>query len=293
MTTLSLSAPAKVNLFLHVLGKRVDGYHDLITWMQKIDLCDQIELTLTDTSDIKFTCSDAEVPADKNNLAVRAAELFLKRSNKLAGAGLQMHLEKNIPVAAGLGGGSSDAGTVLQGLNQIAGGEVSENELMEMAVTLGADVPFFAVNYNAVLAEGIGEIMTPVSSLEDYSFILINPDFFLSTAWVFGKLSLTNEKITSKVPRFQKQKGVSLSLADLHNDLENVSCKAYPQIDEMKKSLLEAGATQVLMSGSGPTVFGVFPDPEKSIGSDLQRIVGELRQEYGKKVFLARACTGA
>ncbi len=286
-------APAKINLILKVLGRRPDGYHDLETWMQKIDLCDVIELELFSGGRIEFSSNEAALPKDETNLAVGAAKAFLEKSKRVKGEGLRIALQKNIPVAAGLGGGSSDAGSVLQGLNALADQEFPCGELVEMARSLGADVPFFAVDHNAVLATGIGDIMYPVDSLDNCWFILVNPDFFVSTAWVFQNLTLTSELKNSKLSRFQKCKKASLSLLDMHNDLEQVTCVKHPEIEQIKGALLAAGASQVLMSGSGPTVFGVFPDTEKVLHTDLQRIVGVLRQEYGEKVFLSRACTGA
>jgi 4-diphosphocytidyl-2-C-methyl-D-erythritol kinase len=290
---ISVQAPAKINLFLSVLGRRPDGYHDLETWMQKLDLSDTIELELHSGNGIEFSCDDASIPKDETNLAVKAALAFFQASKKSKGHGVRIILQKNIPVAAGLGGGSSDAGTVLRGLNDFFDREFSERQLIELARPLGADVPFFVVDHDAVFATGIGDIMYPVDSVGNCSFVLVNPDFFVSTAWVFQNLTLTSLSKNSKLSCFQKHKAVSLSLQDMHNDLEQVTCVKHPEIDQIKRSLLAAGASHVLMSGSGPTVFGVFPDPERSFGSDLMRIVGGLRQEYGGKVFLSRACTGA
>ncbi len=292
-TRISVQAPAKLNLLLKVLGRRTDGYHDLETWMQKIDLYDQIELELHPGNTVEFFSDDASIPADATNLAVRAAVAFLQASKKSKGYGVQIRLQKNIPVAAGLGGGSSDAGAVLRGLNTFFDREFSEKQLRELARPLGADVPFFAVDHDAVFATGIGDIMSPVESLGNCSFLVVNPDFFVSTAWVFQNLTLTSLSKTSKLSCFQKYKAVPLSLQEMHNDLEQVTIAKHPEIERMKRSLLAVGASQVLMSGSGPTVFGVFPDTEKPFGSDLQRIVGAFRQEYGDKVFLSRACTGA
>ncbi len=290
---LSVLAPAKINLLLQVLGRRADGYHDLETWMQKIDLYDQIELELHPGNTVEFFSDNASIPTDETNLAVRAALTFLQASKKSTGYGVQITLQKNIPVAAGLGGGSSDAGAVLRGLNIFFNREFSEKQMIALARPLGADVPFFAVDQDAVIATGIGDIMNPVESLDNCSFVLVNPDFFVSTAWVFQKLTLTSLSKTSKLSCFQKHKAVPLSLQEMHNDLEQVTSAKYPEIERMKRSLLTAGASQVLMSGSGPTVFGVFPDNGKVSGSELQRIVGAIRQEYGEKVFLSRACTGA
>ena len=290
---ISIQAPAKINLLLRVMGRRADGYHDLETWMQKIDLYDQIELELHHGATVEFFSDDVSIPADASNLAVRAALAFLQASEKSKGYGVQITLHKNIPVAAGLGGGSSDAGAVLRGLNNLFDREFSEKQLLELARPLGADVPFFAVDHDAVFATGIGNIMVPVESLDNCSFVVVNPDFFVSTAWVFQNLALTSLPKTSKLSCFQKYKAVALFLREMHNDLEEVTNAEHPQIEKMKNALLGVGASQVLMSGSGPTVFGVFPDTEKPFGSELKRIVGAFRQEYGEKVFLSRACTGA
>ncbi len=292
-TSICLSAPAKINLFLHVVGKRSDGYHNLITWMQKIDLCDVITLELSCGNGITLHCSTSGIPLDRSNLAVRAAEAFFFASSRVDGCALKIILEKNIPMAAGLGGGSSDAGTVLKGLNTLLGNEFSETELIVMARALGADVPFFAVDHAAVLAEGIGDVMKPVKSLANCLFVLVNPDFFVSTAWVFQNLTLTRAKKNSKLSCFQKCDTVSLSLDLMHNDLEQVTSKRHLEIDQIKKTLLTVGASRVLMSGSGPTVFGVFPNTDNSIGFDMKRIVENIRRQYGEKVFLCSSITGA
>jgi 4-diphosphocytidyl-2-C-methyl-D-erythritol kinase len=288
-----LQAPAKINLFLRVLGRRDDGYHDLETWMQKIDLYDLIELEVCSGERIEFGTDDTAIPADETNLAVRAAKAFFRVSNNGKGYGVRITLQKKIPVAAGLGGGSSDAGTVLRGLNDLFDREFSEKQLIGLARPLGADVPFFAVDDGAVYATGIGDIMHSVDSVGNCSFVLVNPSFFVATAWVFQNLTLTSLSKNSKLSCFQKPRETSFSLQDMHNDLEPVTSGHYPKIEEMKRSLLACGASQVLMTGSGPTVFGVFPDTAMPSGFDLKRIVGRLRQEYGEKVFLARACTGA
>ncbi len=152
---LTLYAPAKINLFLHVLGQRADGYHDLETWMQKLQLYDIITLEIIpEERGIELFCSDPNIPADASNLAARAATAYFAVSRKGKGCGVKISLEKHIPVAAGLGGGSSDAGTVLRGLNAVFGQEFSEPELIEIARPLGADVPFFAGGHNAVVAQG-------------------------------------------------------------------------------------------------------------------------------------------
>lgn len=290
---LCLFAPAKINLFLHVLGKRDDGYHDLSTWMQKIDLTDTVELNLLGKRSIEFTCDDESLPAGSDNLAVRAAEIFLEKSTILKNRGVKIRLLKKIPVAAGLGGGSSDAGAVLRGLNQLSDFEFTREALVAMARSLGADVPFFAIEDNAVIATGIGDEMYGVDSLRNYTFILVNPGFSVSTKWVFENLSLTSGVKNSKIPRFQKRNKACPSLQELHNDLETVTSVAHPEIEDIKECLLAQGASQVLMSGSGPTVFGIFADTRESIGSDFQDIAGVLRGQYGSKVYISRVFTGA
>jgi 4-diphosphocytidyl-2-C-methyl-D-erythritol kinase len=292
--TITLSAPAKINLFLYVLGRRSDGYHNLETWMQKVQLYDTIRLEiLPEEGKVELFCSDPHVPEGASNLATRAANAYFAASRKGIGCGVKISLTKKIPVAAGLGGGSSDAGTVLRGLNTLFDQEFSEEELISLARPLGADVPFFVVDHTAVVAQGIGDLFHPVPSLDDCSFILVNPDIFVSTAWVFQNLTLTRLTKNSKLSCFQKYKTVSLLLSEMHNDLEQVTSAKHPEIERIKASLSAAGASRVLMSGSGPTVFGIFPDSDSSIDSDFARIVGELRQKYGEKVYLLRACTGA
>ena len=292
---LQVFAPAKINLFLHVLGKRDDGYHNLLTWMQKLDLCDTIDLSLRDDDNgsIEFTCDDKNLPVNSNNLAVRAARCFQDKSIVLQKKGIEIRLQKKIPVSAGLGGGSSDAGAVLRGLNQLSNFEFTPQALIDMARPLGADVPFFAIEDDAVIAGGIGDEMYVVDSLVDYTFVLVNPDFFVSTKWVFDNLSLTSDSKNSKVSRFQKCNNACLSLDALHNDLESVTAAAHPEIEKMKESLLACGASKVLMSGSGPTVFGIFPDTRELSASDFQNIADVLHRQYGNKVYIAKACTGA
>jgi 4-diphosphocytidyl-2-C-methyl-D-erythritol kinase len=289
---LRLAAPAKINLFLHVLGRRPDGYHDLETWMQKLDLCDAITLQLRRDGRIGMVCSDGSLPADRSNLAWRAAEMFFAASERGRGSGVDIRLLKRIPMAAGLGGGSSDAGLVLRGLNSLFGEEFAGQGLLRMALGLGADVPFFATDHDAVLAGGVGEVMQPVPTLADCSFLLVNPGFSVSTRWVFENLALTRGYKKSKLTGFQKNSSGTLSLAGLTNDLEQVTLVKHPEIAVIKETLLAAGAKAALMSGSGPTVFGVFPDSSTN-HAELQDIAEDLRRKFGERVFVTRAWGGA
>lgn len=287
-----LLAPCKVNLILEVVGRRQDGYHELRTWMQKLDLCDELTLAVREGEGVSLTCSDPDLPADETNLAWRAAAAFFDVSVRGRGFGVDIALVKRIPSGAGLGGGSSDAGTVLRGLNGYFNNEFSEQELVRLATPLGADVPFFAVEHNAVWATGIGELMVPVPSLDHHHFLLVNPGFHVSTKWVFDTFALTSKQERSSIAPSRNQDVTALSLDDMRNDLELVTSGAFSEIGLMRQRLLEAGAYMAMMSGSGPTVFGVFPDDRAGLVA-IQGAAEKLRLEYPENVFIARACAGA
>ena len=253
MTTIQLKAPCKVNYRLDVLRRRSDGYHDLRMIMQRVDLCDTITLSLSDIPGVRVTCGSAGVPDGSGNIAWRAADALLHRSDRRPG--IDISIDKKIPVAAGLGGGSSDAATVLMGVNDLLGLGLSEQDLMAIGVTLGADVPFFIFKKTA-LAEGIGELLTPLYAVPPAWLVLVNPRVSVSTAWVYQNLELTNRDAISILPRsFSTVRDLCGVLA---NDLETVTIGRYPIIREIKERLLREGAAGALMSGSGPTVFGVF-----------------------------------
>ncbi|MDO8947047.1 MAG: 4-(cytidine 5'-diphospho)-2-C-methyl-D-erythritol kinase [Desulfocapsaceae bacterium] len=285
-TSLVLRAPAKVNLSLRIMGRRSDGYHDLDTVMQKLDLCDVVTLRLTDESGIILRCLDSDLPEDRSNIVWRAAEAFLAACEWQKG-GVDITLEKNIPVAAGLGGGSSDAGTVLVGLNRLLGAGFSIEELTAIAGPLGADVPFFVTDYGAVRAEGIGDRMIVVQSLKDCTVVLANPGFSVSTRWVYEKYALTMIDKDSKMCDCQKNLNHVLPYAG-NNDLERVTISFYPEIEVLKQKLLNAGASFVLMSGSGPTVFGVFPDENGGVSALVRQAVQVLQQQNNVKVFVTQ-----
>ena len=297
-TRLTLRAPAKINLFLKILGKRADGYHELETLMQKIALFDELELSLTTEPGVRISCTcsdrpDADLPEDEGNIAVRAAQLFLKETGN-SGQGVSIVLRKNIPVAAGLGGGSSDAAAVLNGLNRLLHTDCSVEQRAEMAVRIGADVPLFVYDFLAALATGRGERLRPVPPLTGYRILLVNPGIPVSTKWAFaafssaaGKIALTaqqkaftfscsencRQKITSDQAPSQ---GLTLP-DDLHNDLEPVTAERHRIIGELKDRLLAHGAAGAMMSGSGSTVFGLFHEKDEEQAEHCRSL---LRQEY-------------
>ena len=255
MSSLKLKAPAKINYLLNVIRRRPDGYHDLRMVMQRVDLCDYISITLQDSPDIKVTCGKKGVPDGPGNIAWKAARIMLDIADAKQGAAIE--ITKNIPVAAGLGGGSSDAATVLMGMNELLELKLSDQRLMEIGVKLGADVPFFIFKKTA-LAEGIGEKLTAMPDMPKAWILLVNPGVHVSTAWVYRTLQLTNSGELNRLPQ------LFASVEDLcsifSNDLETVTIPAFPVINEIKQNLLRLGAVASLMSGSGPTVFGLFRD---------------------------------
>jgi 4-diphosphocytidyl-2-C-methyl-D-erythritol kinase len=285
-TSLVLRAPAKVNLSLRILRQRPDGYHDLDTVMQKLDLCDLVTLTVTDAPGIVLHCPDSDLPEDRSNIVWRAAESFLEMWDS-EGKGVDIVLQKRIPVAAGLGGGSSDAGVVLVGLNRLLGAGFSLTQLLERGKSLGADVPFFVTDYGAVRAEGIGDRMTVVESLTDCTVVLVNPGFSVSTRSVYEKYALTRTSKDSKLCDSQKKRDRFESEVWV-NDLEQVTLDLYPEVAVLKQRLLDFGALSVLMSGSGPTVFGVFPHENGCVSASVRQAVCGLQQQNGVKVFVTQ-----
>ncbi len=265
----TIRTPAKINLWLEVLGKRPDGYHELSSLMVPIAIYDELELQTT-SGEISLVCSHPEVPQSADNLAWKAAERYRQ------GAGLQLgvriRLNKNIPVGAGLGGGSADAGAVLLAMNRLCGQALSPEQLHEVARQLGADVPFFLYR-EPMLATGIGEKLQPVASVPSYPLVLIKPSFAVSTRSVYQRLKLTRGESRIKIAAFLAHPWPLQDLVE--NDLESVTLDEYPVLAEIKQWLLERGAVAALMSGSGPTVFGVFQTREAA-----QRVGQQARQAW-------------
>ncbi|MBW2557758.1 MAG: 4-(cytidine 5'-diphospho)-2-C-methyl-D-erythritol kinase [Deltaproteobacteria bacterium] len=246
-------SPAKVNLFLRVLRKRDDGYHDILSLMQRISLCDEMSFDLKGNK-IVVKCPGSSLSENRDNIVYRAAEAIL--SDVSPDSGVEITIYKRIPIAAGLGGGSSNAATTLVTLNEMMGTPCSTQELMRMGAELGADVPFFIFGKTA-LASGIGDCLKPVESIPNLWFILVNPGFEVSTRDIYGnlKLGLTKEPIKYRMPRFMTLSHVAKGL---YNDLEKVSLRLYPALLDIKELLMANGALGSLMSGSGPTIFGIF-----------------------------------
>ncbi len=282
---LTLSAPAKVNLYLKITGRRSDGYHELDTLMQKLALYDRVKLRKTAKPGISLSCPDSDLAGDRSNIAYRAAELFLARCNVPHG-GVEIVLQKNIPMAAGLGGGSSDAAAVLLGLERLFATGCSRGDLARIGLELGADVPFFVHDLPAARCTGIGEEIQPAAPLADHVVLLVNPSIAVSTKWAYETFALTVGKnifnLSSSPNKNQGQGSRNSRLSnpgqacELYNDLEQVSVEKYPEIAQIKNDLLAGGAAGALMSGSGSTVFGLF-------AADCLQKAEQCRQAFSGK----------
>lgn len=265
-SSLFLNAPAKINWFLSVLGKREDGYHNISSLMQCISIYDNLTFEQADTIEV---VSDLDIPPG-DNLVYKAASFLKQYTSYKKGAKIALH--KNIPVSAGLGGGSSDAAYTLSGLNRIWGLGLSNRELSTIGAEIGSDVPFF-LNSSFAFVEGKGEKITPLKlNNPAIVLLLVKPSISVSTAWAyayFDKLNiggLTKKTVDIKLfcQAFLNRDLASLR-ATLNNDLEKAVIERYPVVGEIKEKLLKNGAIISLMTGSGPTVFGVFESKKAAL----------------------------
>ena len=259
-----IKSPAKVNLFLEVVGRRPDGYHNLETIFQEIDLCDELRLEEAEKGRIKLTTNSKDVPTDRTNLIYRAAEAFFKKTG--VDQGVRIHLEKKIPVAAGLGGGSGNAAATLKGLQRLFNISLPDQTFLEISRTLGADVGFFLKGKTA-LGRGIGDELEPVKTVKPFFIVLVNPKFNLPTPEVYQGLDLrlTKPDLSISLIRRALEQGEIRKIGKaLFNRLEDVVLKKFPRLAEIKKTFLEHGALGALLSGSGPTVFGMVETPEEA-----------------------------
>ena len=282
-SSLKLESPAKINLRLEILKRREDGYHELRTIFQKISLHDTLRFSLKKERGVSIAADHPMLPLGKDNLAYKAAQAMVKASKYTGGVHIQ--IEKRIPLGAGLGGGSSNAATTLKALNQLLKVKLPRKELLGMGVEIGADVPFF-LSEGAAIGLGIGEQLKKVE-LPDLWYVLIYPNFEVSTRWAYDNFVLTKEQFHLSLRRFMKNpEGISRILL---NHLETVVAKKYPQIDIMKKILFSAGALGALMTGSGPTVFGLFD--RESISTGAYHKIKRKTEEKGWAVFKAHSLT--
>jgi len=252
MKEIKVISPAKINLFLNVLKKRDNGYHEIETVLQAIDLCDELSLIETTNQGVEVVSLEGKAPSGKANLAYQAANVILE-SCKVK-KGVRIEIRKRIPVAAGLGGGSSNAAATLMGLNELWKLNLSRAHLMKLAASLGADVPFFISGGRAV-GTGRGDKITSLADWQHFWLILLVPKFSILTRNAYQSLNLINERSRLRTVLSCLEEG-NLEKA-LYNRFEEVTTKEYPVIGIMKDKLRSLGAEGVLMSGSGPVVFGI------------------------------------
>lgn len=283
MDRLELKAMGKINLGLDVLGRRANGYHDVRMVMQTVYLYDRITMTKTEEPGIKVESNLFFLPVDESNLAYKAAKILMEEFG--IRQGIHIHLDKKIPVSAGMAGGSTDCAAVLFGMNRMFDLGLTQQELMDRGVTLGADVPY-CIMRGTVLAEGIGEILTPLPSCPKCHVLLAKPPINVSTKTVYEKLdalsSVEHPDIDGMFHALEEQ-DIRRVAACMGNVLEQVTIPEYPVIQEIKDIMLESGAMNAMMSGSGPTVFGLYESRETAKAA-ARRI---KEQKLAKQVYVA------
>ncbi|MBQ3053637.1 MAG: 4-(cytidine 5'-diphospho)-2-C-methyl-D-erythritol kinase [Clostridia bacterium] len=257
-----LQAPAKVNLTLDIVGKREDGYHNVEMIMETVSLYDTI--TIEKASKIHLECNLPYVPIDERNIAYKCAKAFFEKSGISGGANIKIN--KRIPVAAGLAGGSTDGSTVLKGLNHLYGKPFNIEQLKDISGNIGADLPY-CINGRPALAEGIGEKLTSLGNMPRTLVLLAKPAVSLSTKWVYSMINwqeIPCHPDTKGAIEALKKGDIKLLAEKMYNVLEPVSTEKYSIIGEIKNTMLKGGALGSIMSGSGPTVFGLFDDETKA-----------------------------
>ena len=264
---MKLRAMAKINLGLDVVRRREDGYHEVRMIMQTIRMYDTLELTATEDTGITVKTNLKYLPVNEDNLVYKAAKLLMEEYH--VSRGLKIRLEKHIPVAAGMAGGSSDAAAVMVGVNRLFRLGLSKKELMERGVKIGADVPYCILRGTA-LAEGIGEQLTPLTPAPDCHVLIAKPPISVSTKFVYENLHLDQLETHPDIDGIRS----AIEAGDLHgmvarmgNVLETVTIPAYPQIGQISSLMKENGARGAMMSGSGPTVFGIYDDERKAMAA--------------------------
>lgn len=283
---LTVRAHAKINLTLDVLYKRADGFHQVEMIMQSIELADVLTLEEKISGDISITSNMVHLPCDQRNLAYQAALLI--RNTCQIKQGVHIFMEKNIPMSAGLAGGSADAAGVLLGLNRLWNLNLSLAELEVLGARLGSDVPF-CLGYGTALATGRGEFLEPLSPLPTCYIVLAKPRIGVSTAWVYGRYrdnGSLNHPDTQGVQLALEQGDLPGVASRLSNVLESVTMFEYPQIRKLKERMTQYGAMASLMSGSGPTVFGLTPDKEQA-----EYIADKLRSQSDVEIIITKTAT--
>ncbi|MFZ5642754.1 MAG: 4-(cytidine 5'-diphospho)-2-C-methyl-D-erythritol kinase [Bacillota bacterium] len=262
---MKIKARAKINLTLDVMGTRSDGYHEILTIMQALELHDKLEVETNPDGLIEVECSHPDVPSGKENLVFKAADILRKEYGCSMGA--KISIRKHIPVAAGLAGGSADAAAVLKALNRLWDLNASESELQKVGEKIGSDIPF-CITGGTALARGRGELLTPLPSFSDIGVVVVKPPFSVSTAKVYSMIDNfpgNSGPDLREVVQAIENRDYKAVAGMMNNALERVTTYLHPEILEIKEALIGAGAAGSLMSGSGPAVFGLCRDPEEAL----------------------------
>lgn len=264
MDSMWINAPAKINLGLDVIRRREDGYHEVKMIMQSIRLFDRLTLTKSKTPGIRLSTNLNFLPVNEDNLVYKSAKLLMDEFGITDG--LDIQLDKRIPVAAGMAGGSTDAASCMIAMNRLFNLQLSTKKLMERGVTLGADIPY-CITKGTALSEGIGEILSPLPKAPDCYVLIAKPAFHVSTKFVYAELTLNESTVHPDIDsmiRCIHKKDLHGLCSTMANILETVTIPKHPEIAQLKEAMLEYGALGSLMSGSGPTVFGIFDDEKKA-----------------------------
>lgn len=261
---MNVKAYAKINLGLHIVGKRQDGFHNIETVFHRINLFD--EINIENSFDISISCTDITIPSDNNNLCWKAAELLRKELGMAKG--VRIGITKNIPTGAGLGGGSSDAAAVLLALPLLWEIDVKRPIIEKLALQLGSDVPFFLQNSSAY-AEGRGEVLKTIDLALPYWIVLIHPNIHLSTPWAYNRLAEKRNGLFPVRPNMAEQFSADpiRAVLESENDFEEIVFEEHPKIEKIKKQLKDLGAAVSLMSGSGSSMFGLFIDKSTALSA--------------------------
>lgn len=283
MEKLIKKAYGKINLGLDVLRRRPDGYHEVKMIMQMVDIYDTLTFEKRADDQIVLSANREDIPCDESNLIYKAAKLLF--DYKQVSYGVNIHLEKRIPVAAGMAGGSTDAAAAFTGVNELFELGVSQKELMELAVKVGADVPYCILG-GCALSEGIGEVLTPLPNPPYCEMVIAKPDINVSTKYVYENLNLPELKKHPDIDGIKaaiEAGNLEGVIERLENVLESVTVKKYGIIQDIKDEMISLGASNAIMSGSGPTVFGFF-DTREEAEAAKEKI---LDKELAKEVFVA------
>lgn len=286
MKDISVKALAKINLGLDVVGKREDGYHEVCMVMQTIHLFDRLDISKNRSGQITMETNLSFLPTNENNLVYKAAKLLTDEFE--IKDGIHVQLQKHIPVAAGMAGGSTDAAAVLYGMNRIFELGLTREQLMERGVKIGADVPYCVMRGTA-LAEGIGEKLTKLPPMVKCPVLIAKPQISVSTKFVYDNLKLNSDTKHPDIKKLVtdiKEKDLYKVAGDMGNVLETVTIPAYPVIAEIKEHMKEHGALNAMMSGSGPTVFGLFDKEETAAEAyEAMKASGLAKQVYLTSIY--------